>query len=69
MKYAHPRMKDHQKLLRNLMIIELIVRILEGYDPKASDARYVCVSAFKFLSVKIFLHLVTISQSVRHATK
>ena len=43
MQYAHPCMKDHQKLLRNLMIIELIVQILEGYDPKASDARYVCV--------------------------
>jgi len=44
MKYAHPRMKDHQKLLRNLMIIELILRILDGYDPKAVDARYAYIN-------------------------
>lgn len=40
-KYAHPRMKDHQKLLRNLMILEMVVRVLEQFDPKAQHARYV----------------------------
>ena len=38
-KYAHPRMKDHQKLLRNLMVLEMVVRILEKFDPKAQYAR------------------------------
>ncbi|XP_065902252.1 inositol 1,4,5-trisphosphate receptor type 2-like [Dysidea avara] len=54
MQYAHPRMKDHQKLLRNLMIIELIVQILEGYDPKASDARNhqsVCQACYRVIEV------------------
>ena len=32
-------MKDHQKLLRNLMVLEMVVRILEKFDPKAQYAR------------------------------
>ena len=41
MKNAHPRMKDHQKLLRNLMIHdhEMLIRILENFDPKVPDAK------------------------------
>ena len=39
-KYAHPRMKDHQKLLRNLMILEMVMRVLEKFDPKSQYARY-----------------------------
>ena len=38
-KYAHPRMKDHQKLLRNLRILEMVVGILEKFDPKERYAR------------------------------
>lgn len=39
MKYAHPRMKDHQKLLRNLMILEMVMRVLENFNPKSKHAR------------------------------
>ena len=38
-KYAHPRMKDHQKLLRNLMILEMVMGILEKFDPNAQYVR------------------------------
>ena len=69
MQYAHPRMKDHQKLLRNLMIIELILRILEGYDPKAPDARYVCRYNFKMILHEQCFPKALISQCVRHATE
>ena len=35
-----PRMKKNwQKLLRNLMVLEMVVHILEKFDPKAHDAR------------------------------
>ena len=37
--YAHPRMKDHQKLLRNLMILEMVKRVLEKFNPKSQYAR------------------------------
>ena len=34
-------MKDHQKLLRNLMVLEMIVNILENYKPEPyADYRY-----------------------------
>ena len=33
-----PRMKDVQKLLRNLMVVEMLISILEKYDPSASYA-------------------------------
>ena len=33
-------MKDHQKLLRNLMILELVVHILKKFDPNAPNAEY-----------------------------
>jgi len=38
-KYAHPRMKDHQKLLRNLMILEMLKRVLDKFDPNSQHAR------------------------------
>ena len=38
-KHAYPRMKDHQKLLRNLMVLEMVMSILEKFDPKADHAR------------------------------
>lgn len=38
-KYAHPRMKDHQKLLRNLMILEMLTRVLRNFNPNAPDAK------------------------------
>ena len=34
MKKAHPKMKDSQKLLRNLMVLEMIVHILKNYKPE-----------------------------------
>ena len=43
-KYAHPRMKDHQKLLRNLMILEMLKRVLDKFDPDSQHARYSHVS-------------------------
>lgn len=40
-KNAHPRMKDHQKLLRNLMILEMVKEILEKFDHNAPRAEWV----------------------------
>ena len=37
---AHADLIDRQKLLRNLMVIELIVQILQNYDPSSSSDRY-----------------------------
>ena len=39
-KCVNPRMmKNWQKLLRNLMVLEMVVHILMKFDPKARDAR------------------------------
>lgn len=56
-KYAHPRMKDHQKLLRNLMVLEMVVRILEKFDPNAPSAKYSHINA-----------LITVSTSLSYCT-
>ena len=39
MKDAHPRRKDHQKLLRNLMILEMLIHILKKFNSKALDTK------------------------------
>ena len=44
MENAHPRMKDNQKLMRNLMIHEMLIRILKSFNPDAPDAKYVKLS-------------------------
>ena len=38
-KCTHSRMKDNQKLLRNLMVLEMTVHILKKFNPNAEDAR------------------------------
>ena len=50
---AHPRMKDHQKLLRNLMIHEMLIRILKSFNPNAPDCKYVC----KFIKNLVMIYL------------
>ena len=43
---AQPRRKDHQKLLRNLMVLEMAMQILKKYDDKAHNARYTAALIF-----------------------
>jgi len=38
-KNGYPRMKDHQKLLRNLMVLEMVMSILEKFDPRSDHSR------------------------------
>ncbi|XP_065909470.1 inositol 1,4,5-trisphosphate-gated calcium channel ITPR1-like [Dysidea avara] len=52
MKFAHPRMKDHQKLLRNLMVLELLVQILKTYDQHDAHLHHpVYQACYKVLEV------------------
>lgn len=39
MEHAHQRMKDHQKLVRNLMIPEMLIKVLQNFNPAAPDAK------------------------------
>ena len=46
---AHADLIDRQKLLRNLMVIDLIVKILKilkDYNPSASIDRYILIRSF-----------------------
>ena len=58
---AQPRRKDHQKLLRNLMVLEMTMQILKKYDDKAHNARYTAaLILFTHCLVLMFIYTVEI---------
>ncbi|XP_065883200.1 inositol 1,4,5-trisphosphate-gated calcium channel ITPR1-like isoform X2 [Dysidea avara] len=53
---AHPTMKHHQKLLRNLMIPDMIVKVLQVYDPSSSvHERYADVFRTCYEVLEVYL--------------
>ena len=49
---AHADLIDRQKLLRNLMVVELIVQMLRNHNPNSSSDRYILMSSFGSITYK-----------------
>ena len=54
-------MKDHQKLLRNLMVLEMVKSILDKFDPDSQHARYSDhIHVFLVSTVELFTIIIII---------
>ena len=68
-KSAHADLIDRQKLLRNLMIVELVVQILKNHNPESSSDRWLSTYIYSFLYNRVCIYAVPSIRFPEHVIK